>query len=145
MFDKCFRSSLVSVKSQISAIESAFAIEGKKYYNKGNHFNSNAMLSSAQMSAYYHFLKAHDVDMENVFKWFFETYLPEEFNVTGFSFNASSATNYGEKCKNIVSEMDGVLKQFRLYVDDGYIDRELFEIGSEQLRIDGLPSMINDK
>lgn len=145
MFDKCFRSSLVSVKSQISAIESAFAIEGKKYYNKGNHFNSNAMLSSVQMSAYYHFLKAHDVDMENVFKWFFETYLPEEFNVTGFSFNASSATNYGEKCKNIVSEMDGVLKQYRMYVRDGEIDRELFEMESEHLIIDGMQSLMSNK
>lgn len=29
----------------------------------------------------YDFLKSHNIDLEEVFKWFFETYLPEEFDV----------------------------------------------------------------
>ena len=29
---------------------------------------------------------------------------------------ASSATFYVEKCRNLASEMDGVLKQYRMYV-----------------------------
>lgn len=145
MFDTCFRSELVSVKSKISAIERAFLIDGKKYYPIGSHFNSMAMISSAQMDIYYHFLKAHDVDIEYIFKWFFETYLPEEFNVTGFSFKASSATDYVEKCRNLAAEMDGVLKQYRMYVRDGEVDRELFEMESEHLIIDGMQSLMIDK
>ena len=145
MFDKCFRSSLVSVKSQISAIESAFAIEGKKYYKKGTYFNSNETLSSMRMSIYYYFLKSHDIDLEDVFKWFFETYLSEEFGITGFCMKASSATDCVEKCRNLAAEMDGILKQYRMYVRDGYIDRELFEMESEHLIIDGMQSLIKDK
>lgn len=145
MFDYCFRSTLVAAKSHIGAIERSFLPHGTKYYVKGNRFNITSIRSSAQMNAYYHFLLDHGINIENIFTWFFETYLPEEFNVVGFTMKSSSANDYVEKCRNISSEMDGVLKQFRLYVDDGYIDRELFEIGSEQLRIDGLPSMINDK
>lgn len=145
MFDRCFRSTLVSVKSQISAIESAFANKGKKHYRKGNHFNSCEMISSAQMYTYYSFLKSHSIDLEDVFKWFFETYLLEEFNVTGFSMKASTATDYVEKCRNLASEMDGILKQYRMYVRDGEIDRELFELESEHLVIDGFPSLMIDK
>jgi len=145
MFDCCFRSTLVSVKSKISAIESVFAIEGKKYYKKGTHFNSNETLSSMQMSIYYYFLKSHDIDLEDVFKWFFETYLSEEFGITGFCMKASSATDCVEKCRNLAAEMDGILKQYRMYVRDGYIDRELFEMESEHLIIDGMQSLIKDK
>lgn len=145
MFDHCFRSTLVSVKSKISAFESAFAIEGKKYYKKGTYFNSNETLSSVRMSTYYYFLKSHDIDLENVFKWFFETYLSEEFGITGFCMKASSATDCVEKCRNLAAEMDGILKQYRMYVRDGYIDRELFEMESEHLIIDGMQSLIKDK
>lgn len=145
MFDRCFRSTLVSVKSQMGAIESSFAIKGKKYYQNGNYFNSCQMLSSAQMGMYYHFLKSHDINLEDVLKWFFEAYLPEEFNITGFSFISSSATDYVEKCRNLAAEMDGVLKQYRMYVRDGEIDRELFEMESDHLIIDGMQSLIKDK
>ena len=145
MFDNCFRSTLVSIKSKISVIEGIIATNGKKYYPTGNYFNSMNMISSGQMYMYYHFLKEHDINIEKIFKWFFETYLPEEFEVIGFSMRASSATDYVEKCRNLASEMDGILKQYRMYVRDGYIDRELFEIESEHLIIDGMQSMMKDK
>ena len=145
MFDRCFRSTLVSVKSKISAIEGAFAIKGKRYYLKGSHFNSCAMISLGQMETYYCFLKSHDIDIESIFKWFYDTYLPEEFGVSGFLMNASSSTDYVEKCRNLASEMDGILKQYRMYVRDGEIDRELFEMESEHLIIDGMQSQMKDK
>lgn len=145
MFDPCFRSTLVSVKSKISAIERAFLIDGKKYYPIGSHFNSMAMISSAQMDAYYHFLQANNVDMEDIFKWFFDTYLTEEFGIDGFCMKSSSATDYVEKCRNLAAEMDGILKQYRMYVRDGFIDRELFEMESEHLIIDGMQSLLKDK
>ncbi len=145
MFDHCYRSTLVSVKSKISAMEGAFAIKGKKYYPKGIYFNGMTMMSYAKMDAYYRFLQEHDVNIEDIFKWFFETYLSEEFGISGFCMKASSATDYVEKCRNLAAEMDGILKQYRMFVRDGYIDRELFEMESEHLIIDGMQSLIKDK
>ena len=72
MFDIFGRSSLVSVKSQVSAIEDSLVVEGVKFYKRGNHFNTIDMLSNAQMSLYHNFLMAHGIDLEIVFKWFFE-------------------------------------------------------------------------
>ena len=77
-------------------------------------------------------MKHSGVRLEEVLKWFFEEYLLQEFDAKGFRFNPpSESTTLVEKCRTIASEMDGVLKQFRMYVQDGEIDRELFEISSE--------------
>ena len=145
MFDMCWRSTLVSVKSHITALESIFAPSGKKFYQRGNQFDISAMTSSAQMMMYYDFLRTNNVDLEAVFVWFFTEYIKKEFGVDGFFMKSSSATDYVEKCRTIASEMDGILKQFRMYVRDGSIDRELFEMSSEHLIIDGLPSLIENK
>lgn len=145
MFDLCWRSTLVSVKSQIDALEDAFATKGIKFYPRGSSFQSSAMISFAQMKIYYDFLRDHNVDLENVFAWFFTEYLEDEFGVKGFYMKASSATDYAEKCRTLVSEMEGVLKQYRMYVRDGNIDRALYEMSSEHLVIDDIPSFISNK
>lgn len=41
--------------------------------------------------------------------------------------------------------MDGIFKQFRMYVQDGEIDRELFEMSSEHIIFSQLPSFIKNK
>ena len=145
MFDRCWRSTLVSVKSQMSQLERLFSTKGIKFYQKGNHFRFGKMISSAQMSMYYEFLKAHNIDLENVFVWFFTDYLKNEFGAEGFFMKASTATDCVEKCRTLASEMEGVLKQYRMFVDCGKIDRELFEISSEHLIFEELPSFIKDK
>ena len=146
MCDLCFRSTLVSVKSKISAIESIFSVKGVHHYPRGDHFRINEMKSSAQIHTYYFFLIEQGVHLEDAFVWFFDTYLPKEFNIEGFRMLAPTPTStYIEKCRTLSSEMDGILKQFRMYATDGAIDRELFEMSSEQLKIDSVPSLITNK
>lgn len=146
MFDQCFRSTLVSVKSKISAIEDTLSVKGIQDYPRGDHFQIHELISTAQMDTYYHFLLDHGIYIEDVFVWFFEIYLLQEFNANGFKMRASSSsTTYVEKCRNLASEMEGILKQFRLYVTDGSIDRELFEISSGQIKMDSVPSLITNK
>ena len=71
---------------------------------------------------------------------------PEEFGAEGFRFNPpSEGTTLVEKCRTIASEMDGIFKQFRMYVQDGEIDRELFEMSSEHIIFSQLPSFIKNK
>ena len=57
----------------------------------------------------------------------------------------SSSTSYIEKCRNLASEMEGILKQFKMFVEEGNIDRELFEFTSEQVVFKTLPSFVADK
>jgi hypothetical protein len=79
-------------------------------------------------------------------KWFFEEYLSEEFCANGFRFNPpSEGTTLVEKCRTIASEMDGALKQFRMYVQDGEIDQELFEMSSEHVIFSNLSGFVQEK
>lgn len=79
-------------------------------------------------------------------QWFFSEYIVKEFGIENFVFNTpSEGSSLLEKCKNLPSEMDGVLKQFKMYVDDGDIDRELFEMSSNPMIIGLLPSIITPK
>ena len=98
------------------------------------------------MQGYIDELKSNNIQFEDIIKWFFEDYLVDEFKADGFSFSPSSVdSSYREKCRNIAAEMDGVLKQYRLYVEDGVIDRELLEMSSRPVNFEKLPSFRNNK
>lgn len=99
-----------------------------------------------QMQCYYKILKKSGIQLEAIFKWFFEIYLEEEFRICGYVFNPpSEGSSTLEKCKSISSEMDGVLKQYKLLVEEGEIDRELFEISSGHIIFSDLKSMTESK
>lgn len=145
-FDNCWRSTVVSVKSQLGVFERVLLTRGIKEYVKGNHFNIGEIISTMQVKGYYEILKHNGVRLEDVLKWFFEEYLPQEFGANGFRFNPpSEGTTLVEKCRTIASEMDGVLKQFRMYVQDGEIDRELFEMSSEHIIFSSLSGFVKEK
>ena len=145
-FDDCWRSALVSVKSQLGVFERVLSTRGIKEYVKGNLFNIGENISTMQVKGCYDILKHNGVRLEDVLKWFFEEYLPQEFGANGFRFNPpSEGTTLVEKCRTIASEMDGVLKQFRMYVQDGEIDRELFELSSEHIIFSSLSGFVKEK
>lgn len=146
MFNLRFCPSFISVKSKVSALEGAIMVKGKDCYIKGNQFNISNMIANSQIGLYSKFLQEHNIDLEDVFKWFFENYLAEEFGAKGFTFTPSSnGTTYLEKIRNIASEMDGVLKQYRMFVEDGDINRELFEMSSNPVVFADLKSQLSNK
>lgn len=145
-FDFCWRSTLVSVKSRLGIFERTLFIRGRKDYITGEGFNALESLTTLQVNGYYNILKRNGIRLEDVLKWFFEEYLSEEFCANGFRFNPpSEGTTLVEKCRTIASEMDGVLKQFRMYVQDGEIDQELFEMSSEHIIFSNLPGFVDEK
>lgn len=145
-FDECYRSTLVSVKSQLGIFERTIPTRGVKEFIKGNHFNIMESLSTMQVKGCYDILRSNGVRLEDIMKWFFEEYLSQEFGANGFRFNSpSDGTTLVEKCRTIASEMEGVLKQFRMYVQDGEIDRELFEMSSEHIVFSNIAGFVKDK
>ena len=144
--DLHFRSTFPINRHQISALEDVFTVKGIKTYRDSTTFSMMSDFCSLQLRGYLVELQRINVDIESIFKWFFEEYLPSEFAVTGFSYNTPSAgTSYLEKCKNIASEMERVLKQYRLYSKYGAIDAELFEMSSEHIIFSQLISLQEKK
>lgn len=145
-FDIFWRSSLVSVRSHMGIFEKTLFTRGIKDYIKGSSFDFRENLSTMQVRGYRDILKSKGIRLEDVMKWFFEEYLSQEFGANGFRFNPpSEGTTLVEKCRTIASEMDGVLKQFRMYVQEGEIDRELFEMSSEHIVFSNLFGFVKDK
>lgn len=144
--DLQFRSLHVSRKSQMSIIEKALGIKGRKEYPTGIAFQQIQMLAQLQMIGYCNELEKYNIFLEDIIEWFFCNYLEEEFNVKGFCFNKSSHTvSYLEKCRNIAAEFDNILKRFKIYCEDGEIDDELLHISTEHIFIKDIPSMLSNK
>lgn len=144
--DLHFRCKFPSVKTQLGIFEKIMGIKGIKEYETGVYFQFIDMKSSAEMQQYITFLSSLNIYIEDIYKWFFTQYLREEFNVLGFVFNPpSSEHSFLEKCRNLPSEMDGILKQYKLYVENQEIDRDLLEISSNPVIFGDLPSMIKNK
>lgn len=56
-----------------------------------------------------------------------------------------SGNTYFEKCCSLVPQIEGVLLQFRIYVEEGEISDELIEANRSSLKIEDYPSLIPGK
>lgn len=144
--DRCFRCSFTSLKSELGVFERHLGVKGKKDYIKGIAFNTKQARSLLQMIAYNQELQRFGIQIEVIFKWFFEVYLKDEFGANGFTYSPPSEnTTYVEKCKLLAIAIDGVLKQYRLFCEDGYVDRELLEMSSGHIVFSELSSLMGNK
>ena len=144
--DSCFRSTFVSLKKYIGILDSLLSVNGNKYYSTGSYFSSIQMLSLLQMAAYNRELERIGIRLEDTFRWFFEEYLKNEFNANGFTYTPPSAgTTITEKCKLLCIAIDVALKQYRLYCEDGVVDRELLEMSSGHIVFSELRSILKNK
>lgn len=144
--DLQMRCQLTSVKSQRGAVEDTFIVDGKTMYKYGHSFIVINGLSNAQMGCYKDVLERENVFIEDIIKWFFENYLKDEFNVEGFVCSMPAQTDsILSKYERFASVMDGITKQFKLYVEEGHIDREYYEMSSGSIRFKDIPSYISNK
>lgn len=136
----------ISKKSMLGVMEKSIGIKAKRGYEVGSGHSTIEMIANGTISGYYHMLRDNGIELEDVIKWFYEDYLSGEFNASGFIFNKpSNGANLLEKCRDMAIEIDSVLKQFRIYCEEGEIDRDLFEINTEHMLISIVPSYIKDK
>lgn len=144
--DRAGRCCFTSLKNEMGTLERLVGLHGRKDYIHGIAFKVKDMQSVLQMEAYRHELQRYGIKIEELIKWFFEIYLKEEFGAEGFSYSPpSDGTTYAEKCKLTAISIDGVLKQYRLYSEDGYVDRELLEMSSGHVVFSDLNSLGHNK
>lgn len=145
--DLFFRCTFPVITSQLSSLLQVLGVKGKKEYEDNDiAFHFSDMKSSGEMHGYFEILAKEGVRIEEVYQWFFTDYLKDEFGAEGFVFHAPSQNQtFLEKCRNLSSEMDGILKQYSLFVNNGSIDRELFEMSSNPVVFGSLRSMTERK
>ena len=140
------RCTLTNSNNERGVFEDIFSVSGNGMYKKCRMFELKNMLANAQMECYMNVLREIDIYLERVCKWFFEEYLKDEFKVEGFicTFPKSSSPLL-EKCKLFVSAMEGAIKQYKLFIEDGKIDRGLYEMSSTPISYRDLPGFVKNK
>lgn len=137
---------LPSYSSQLGIVERFMKVAGRDEYPEGIHFQFIDQSTFMQTMMYENFLRTEGQELENVVAWYFNKYLKDTFGVDGFNYVASSTgATYLERCKQVFSEMDSVMKQFKLYVENGTIDQELLKITSKSPDYNEIPSQLSDK
>lgn len=136
---------LPSYTAQLSHFES-LRMTGETEYQIGTAFIANEMLTSMLVQFYRDCLETKGIDLEDVISWFFNTYLGDEFGALNFSFTPSPReASYLGRVRHLFPEMEGVVNQFRLFVQEGELDPELLAIDSNQVRYKEIPSLLDGK
>lgn len=144
--DEQFRYQHLANPSKLGTLESAFGVSGRNDYKMGIDYQIRRMSSIGQMAGYLRQLRLYDIKLENIIKWFFESYLVEEFNANGFCYFApNEQSSWVEKILLLISQFDSVLKQFRYYTEDQIVDREFLQFSSDQYKMSDTPSMLSEK
>lgn len=144
--DKQMRWTLVSKFSYMGIIERSIITRSKRDYPTSMVFNRINQLSDLQMMGYYTELKKMNIRLEDIIVWFFKEYLVKEFRIKNYNISMPSKnSNYLEKCRTLLPEIDSCLKQFNYYVEDGIIDSDLLEISSKHLLYKDVKSLLTNK
>jgi hypothetical protein len=137
---------LPSYSSQLGIFERFMKVAGRDEYPEGAHFQFIDQSTLIQTMMYENFLRSEGKDLESIIAWYFNEHLKDTFGADGFSYVASSTSaTYLERCKHVFSEMDSIIKQFKLYVENSSLDQELLAITSKTPDYKELPSQLSDK
>jgi hypothetical protein len=144
--DYQMRCSFVTKPNDMGVMEKLIRANSSDSYSVGISFQFKNTFSLLQLSGYHDYLLSIGIRTEEMIEWFFEKYIGEEFEISDFLVNMPSlnSTNL-EKCASIMPALESVLKQFKLYVENGQIDFELLGIGTAQIVYKSIPSLVQKK
>lgn len=109
--DVQMRWNLVSKLNYMGVFERNIYMRSKRDYHTGVVFNRLNQLADLQMYGYSNQLEKNDVRIEDLIFWFFNSYLVNEFGISNFNVSLPSKdSNYLEKCRTILPEIDSCLK-----------------------------------
>lgn len=140
------RINLVSKKNKMGVFERIIGVHSQNEYRGGTEFTLLEMTSQIQLAGYYKVLSNLGISLENVLhEVFTSSFLEKHEFANNARFSIPSATSYFEKVRLLAPEFESVLKQFKLFVEDGSIDFELLQISSNPTSIKDIPSLNQKK
>lgn len=144
--DRQNRINLVSKKSQMGVFESIMGVRSQNEYRGGTAFSLSEMTSQGQIFGYNKIVSDLGTSLEEILHFVFTIALQEKYRFAeNARFSIPSASSYLEKVRLLAPELESVLKQFKLFVEDGSIDFELLQISSSPTSIKDIPSLNQNK
>ncbi|MBD3628189.1 hypothetical protein [Cyclobacterium sp.] len=136
------RINLVSKKNKMGVFERVMGVHSKNDYRRGTEFNLMEMTSQLQLVGYNNVLSDLGFSLEYILHQVFTSSFQDRYEFANNArFSIPSATSYFEKVRLLAPEFESVLKQFKLFVEEGSIDFELFQISSNPTAIKDIPSL----
>lgn len=130
----------------LNSLSDLFENKIKDGYNPNYVFKQQENIFMLSMVAYYEYLKKVNVRYENIIEWFFKDYLKSEFNISEYNISVPSKdSNYFEKIRTLLPELEFVLKQYKVFKEKGYINHELIEMSSSPCGFNAIPSLVDIK
>lgn len=129
-----------------SVFETVIGLNPEEFYGKNLYFTFTEMKFNLLVAAYAQFLEIRDSSLEDVFTWFFATYLREEFGIENFAFSPPPRNStILERCKSMLPEIESAVRQYRCLVEESVIDHELIELDPRDVDYRQIPSLLKDK
>lgn len=127
------RITLISKECEIDPLE-MLMMRSKNDYLKGLEFERKNNLSIYQLFLYTQYLRRRNKSIESMLFSFVDEYLKPNFGLDRFIINfPSDNTSYLEKIRLLVPEIESILKQFKLFAENGLIDHELLQLSSRPI------------
>lgn len=141
------RINLVSKKSQLNIFERTMGLHSQNEYRIGASFSLFEMTSQSQIFIYSQVLNTLNISLEEVINSVYTSIFQDKY---GFAKNVhfsipSATSSYLEKVRLLAPEFESILKQFKLFVEEGNIDFELLQISSAPSAIKDIPSLNQNK
>ena len=141
------RISLVNKGNDLSVLERVFGIHSQNEYRAGIFFKLAEMTSYAQIIGYNKVINDFGNTLENILQVIFTSIFQEKYNFASNAHIAMPPTNtsYIENVKLLAPEFESIIKQYKLFVEDGNIDFDLLQITSSPCTIKEIPSLEPNK
>jgi hypothetical protein len=140
------RIDLASKRSDFDVLERHIGLHSHHDYLNSFKFRTLEKVSLGQIAGYSKVLEEMGVLLEKTLSQVFTVIFPENY---GFASNSrliiSTASNLLEKVRLLAPELESILKQYKLFVEDGSIDFDLLQISSQPTLIKDIPSLNKDK
>lgn len=134
-----------SYASSLGVFERFMEMDGKESYKTGVAFQIKEMAFFYQTVMLDRHLDKKNENLEKVLEWFFNDHIKNGLGVEGFKYTSSTALSYLEKTRHVFIGLDGVVKRYKLLVDDGAIDPELLRLTSKPIPYKDVPSFMDGK
>jgi hypothetical protein len=137
--------SLVAKERELDSFEKV-SMKSKHEYFTGTVFVKKNFLSNIQLVIFEDYLiNQRGSSLQRVIEEFINGYLNKYF-IRDFKFKfPTPVSTYLEKIRILAPEFEYLLKQYRIFVEEGFIDFELLELESMSLNFSGIKSLVKIK
>lgn len=143
--DKTMLLTAPSYTSSLGLFERFMEVDGKESYKTGISFQFKEMTFFYQTVMFDRYLDEKNENLEKVLEWFLNDRMKNDFKIEGFKYTPSTALSYLEKTRHAFIALDGIVKRYKLLVEDGSIDPELLKLTSKPVTYKDIPSFMDGK